>query len=455
MKRFLQAHFPLVVFILLWIVVAAMAPILLYAVLPIGVFLFRRAERWPDIFFGLVMSLVLSDMLHGLPGMDAMKTAKYTYILAMGLLLVTDRARLMPMARVFPIFLPFLVYAFLPILRSEVPMLAFQKTVSYALLFLVVPNYVLYNFRLQGWDFFGNLVRFLVFLLLAQQLLPWVDGNGTYFLAGRFKGFFGNPNGMAIFVYLTLVLFVVVNHLRTDLFRRAEVVFFSLVLAYYLITCGARTSLMSAVMFLLFIQVFRISVFLGIISFFAFVGIGELLIANLPAIINALGLHDYLRVDTISDGSGRYVAWQYAWQQINEQGVFLFGAGFEHENVVMQRAKMLLSSLGHQGGAHNSYLVFWLNTGIVGLLLFLRSLFLVFIKAGKNTPIALAVLFSVLFSILYESWLAGSLNPYTILLLVILTVMSEEEIIGAKEVPVAAEPGTAAEQPPPLVLPAR
>lgn len=457
MAKFIQEHYQLLVFILLWTVLAALAPILLYAVLPLGVFLFRRADRWQDILFGFIMALVLSDMLHGLPGMDAMKTAKYTYILAMGLVLVVDRARMQPLARVFPVFLPFFVYAFLPILRSEVPLLAIQKTVSYALLFLVVPNFVLFSFRQYGWDFFRNLVLFLVFVLLAQQLLPWVHPSGTYYLAGRFKGFFGNPNGMAIFVYLVLVLFGVVSHLRKGLFSRWEVAFIGLVLAYYLITCGARTSLMSALMFLVFIQVFRVSMFLGIIAFMAFVGLGELMVANLPAIINALGLQEYLRVDTIADGSGRYVAWQFAWRQINEQGLFLFGAGFEHENVVMQRAKVLLSSLGHQGGAHNSYLVFWLNTGIVGLLLFLRSLFLLFIKAGKNTPVAMAVLFSVLFSILYESWLAGSLNPYTILLLVVLTIMSEEEISGMQR-PEAVPQDRAMDGAmalPKLVLPAR
>ena len=37
-------------------------------------------------------------------------------------------------------------------------------------------------------------------------------------------------------------------------------------------------------------------------------------------------------------------------------------------------------------------------------------------------------MFSVLFSIMYESWLVGSLNPYTIVLLMIMTVVSEEEI---------------------------
>lgn len=70
----------------------------------------------------------------------------------------------------------------------------------------------------------------------------------------------------------------------------------------------------------------------------------------------------------------------------------------------------------------------------------------------------MAVLFSVLFSILYESWLAGSLNPYTILLLVILTVMSEGEVIGsiaqaAGDPPDRELPEPAA--PPPLILPAR
>ncbi|MCC6841277.1 MAG: O-antigen ligase family protein [Flavobacteriales bacterium] len=455
MRQFIRAHYQLLVFILLWIAVAALAPVLLYAVLPIGVFLFRRAGRWHDILFGFIMCLVLSDMLKGLPGMDVMKTAKYTYIMALGALLLVDRVRMQPMARVFPIFLPFLVYAFLPLLRSEVPVPAFQKTVSYGLLFLVVPNYVLFNFRRYGWEFFGNLVRFLMFMLLAQQLLPWLDPGGTYYLAGRFKGFFGNPNGMAIFVYLTLMLVVVVNHLRKDLFSRTEMVLYGLLLAYYLITCGARTSLMSALMFLLFIQFFRISMFLGVLSFIAFVGLGELMVANLPAIINALGLHEYLRVETLASGSGRYVAWEYAWHQVQEQGLFLFGAGFDHEFVVMERAKQLLSSMGHQGGAHNTYLVFWMNTGIVGLLFFLRSLFLIFIKAGKNTPVAMAVLFSVLFSILYESWLSGSLNPYTSLLLVLLTIMSEDEIIGAVESASPAQPDPGEALPPPLILPAR
>jgi O-antigen ligase len=456
MRQFFREHYQIVVIILLWVVIARLAPPLMYVVLPVGVFLLRRADRWQDILFGFIMCLIFSDMLRGLPGMDVMKPAKAMYILAMGLVLLMDQVRMQPLARLFTIFLPFFVYAFFPILFSPIPLVSIEKTVSYGLLFLVVPNYVLHCFRLHGWDFFRNLIWFSVLVLVAQQLMRLTGNPNQFYVSDRFRGFFGNPNGMAIFVYLTLVLFMVVNHLHRGLFSRFGQLFIYAVLVYYLITCGARTALMSSLMFVLFIQFFRISMLLGIISFVAFIGVSELLASNLPLIITSLGLQDYLRVDTISDGSGRYIAWNYVWDLINNHGYFLFGAGFENEGYLMLKAYVYLSNLGHEGGVHNTYLAFWLNTGIIGLLLYFRSYMLIFIKASKNTSVAMAVMFSVLFSILYESWLAGSLNPYTIMLLVILTVMSEEEIIGslsrsAEEV--ADEP--VAESPPPLVLPAR
>jgi hypothetical protein len=455
MRQFLREHYQILVFILLWIIVARVASALMYGLLPLGVLLFRRADRWQDIVFGFIMALVLSDMIQGLPGIHVMKTAKYTYILAMALVLLLDQVHMQPLAKLFTVFLPFFVYAVFPILRSHIPISSLEKTVSYALLFLVVPNYVLYCFRRYGWAFFRNLVWFLVFILLVQKLLPVFGNASIYYTDGRFRGFFGNTNGLAIFCYLTLVLFAVVHHLRRGLFTFSESLFIYALLIYYVIACGARTSLMSTLMFLLLVRFFRISVLLGIVSFVAFAGIGELLSSNLPLIITSLGLQDYLRVDTIADGSGRYIAWGYAWEQLNEQGYFLFGGGFDNEGWLMREARVYLSSLGHQGGVHNSYLAFWLNVGIVGLLIYFRSFILIFIKASKNTSIALAVMFSVLFSILYESWLAGSLNPYTIMLLVILTVMSEQEIIGSVSVEEKTQVQEVPEDPPPLVLPAR
>lgn len=456
MRQFLRDHFPLVLIILAWVFVAFTAAPLLYAVLPLTVLLFRRRDMWQEILFGLLICLVLSDMSQDIRPMRVMKTAKYAYVLILAVLVLLDQARMQPMARIFGIFLPFFIYAFFPIVWSPVPVLAVEKTLSYAIIFLVVPNIVLLNFRLYGWDFFKNLIWFIMLILLSQQVLPYIAPESWSFIADRFRGYFGNPNGLAIFVYLTFVLFAVLNHLRRDLFTVSAKVFIYAVLIYYVITCGARTSLMSTLMFVVFIQVFRISIFLGIISFFAFLAIGELVSNNLPAILTALGLQDYMRVDTLRDGSGRYYAWRYAWDQLNQQGFFLFGGGFDNEGTLMYEGRAYLAQLGHQGGVHNTYLAFWLNTGIVGLLLFLRSLFLVFIKASKNTSISMAILFSVLFSILYESWLAGSLNPYTIMLLVILTIVSEEEINEQRsDEEAVAEPLPTEAVRPPLLLPAR
>ncbi len=458
MIKFIRAHTTLWVLIAIWILVAAKAPVLLYAVLPISIFLMRRNEMWQEILFGFLLCAVLSDMDVKITQMAVMKTAKYTYIVALTLIVFMDQMRLRPMAKIFGIFLPFFAYALLPVIASQVPIIAIEKTISYASVFLVVPNLVLHNFRRSGWSFFRNLIWFLVIVLVAQQAMRFLGPEWWYMIDGRFRGFFGNPNGMALYCFLVFLLFSVVNYLRPELFSRFGKLFIYGVLIYYLITCGARTALMSTLMFVLFIQFFRISTFLGIISFVAFIGIGELLTSNLPAIITALGLQEYLRVETLADGSGRYVAWQYAWQMINEEGFFLFGGGFENEYMLFLKAYRMLSALGHQGGVHNTYLAFWLNTGIVGLLLYFRSFGLIFIKASKNTPISFAIMFAIMFSILYESWLAGSLSPYTTLFLVILAIVSEDEIMGSlvqKEEGSEVELEETAPFHEPLILPAR
>src|SRR5690606_33675976 len=142
MKNFLRENRYTVLFLILWLVIGRLAPTLLYVVFPVGVVLLRRVDHWQDILFGFIMCLVLSDSLRGIPGMQVVKSAKAAYLLALTLVLFVDQARMQPMARVFSIFLPFFVYAFLPILASEVPITAIEKTLSYALLFLVVPNYV-------------------------------------------------------------------------------------------------------------------------------------------------------------------------------------------------------------------------------------------------------------------------------------------------------------------------
>jgi O-antigen ligase len=79
-----------------------------------------------------------------------------------------------------------------------------------------------------------------------------------------------------------------------------------------------------------------------------------------------------------------------------------------------------------EGGVHNSYLILWLNTGLIGVIVYFRSFFLSFFKANKNTKLAFPIMFSVMFSINFEPWLMSSLNPFTIGFLLILTLMTED-----------------------------
>ena len=101
MKQFLREHYPLLIFIFIWVIVAAYAGLLLYAVLPISVFLMRRSDMWQDIMLGFLICLIFSDMNIDIREMAVMKTAKYTYILAMALIIILDQARMRPVAKVF------------------------------------------------------------------------------------------------------------------------------------------------------------------------------------------------------------------------------------------------------------------------------------------------------------------------------------------------------------------
>ncbi|MEO8590196.1 MAG: O-antigen ligase family protein [Flavobacteriales bacterium] len=425
MLKFLREDWQFIALVFLWVAVAVFTGPIIYAFLPLSVFFMKSRDMWAELVFGFLIILVLSDITGEFVHMRVFKSAKNMYIAALAIIFLLERQRFVPFSQVFTIFLPFFIYSLFPLVFSNSMVVAVQKTLSYALMYLVVPNYVLYNFRRIGWPFFRNLMFFMAAILLAGWFAHYY---GTFYsyVGGRFRGIFGNPNGMAIYCYLTIVLLTVLISLNRQLFSRNEKILLYGVIGFFLIYSGSRSSLTATMIFLLFNRFFARSPFLGFIGLVFFIGAAEVVSSNLEGIITALGLQEYFRLKTLEDGSGRYFAWAFAWGYV--QRYFVFGGGFANDEVIMRYNRFYLWSMGHQGGVHNSYLSFWLDTGIVGLLTFLRSFFLLFFKASRLVPMSLAVMFSVLFSIMYESWLIGSLNPYTIVLLVIMTVVSEEEI---------------------------
>jgi len=427
MLDYLRSEIQFLGIVLLWVIASFFLGPIGYALLPLTLLAMKGREQYPDLLMGFLIVLVLSDINKALWINNIFKNAKNIYVVLLTMFLFMERLRFAPFSRVFTIFLPFFVYSIFPLVYSSELATGIQKTLSYALLYLVVPNYVLYNFRKQGWHFFRNLIFFMTVILVAGLILRFISPGSTYIM-GRFHGIFGNPNGIAIYCVLFFLLASILNSMNPDLFTWKERLFIFGMIFYSLILSGSRASLAATLLYVAFNRFFAYSPFLGFVVLLAVVGVSEVVSQNLALIVTALGVEDFFRLKTLEDGSGRYFAWQFAWEKI--QDYIVFGGGFANDETIMRRHYDYLEKMGHQGGVHNSYLSMWFNFGLVGILIYFRSFFLLFIKASKQASMSLAAMFAILFSINYESWLVGSLNPYTIVLLMIMTVLSEEEITG-------------------------
>jgi O-antigen ligase len=239
--------------------------------------------------------------------------------------------------------------------------------------------------------------------------------------AGRFCGLFGNPNGLGIYLLLFYLFFRVANYFNPDGFSKWEKLFIYLLIAYNLYLCSSRSAMGGVIFFYVAEKLFRVSGFVAIIILVLGLLSVESFFLFLPKIIVYFNLEDYFRVQTLEEGSGRFIAWEFAWQKIQDK--FFFGGGFGYDEFVMRKNYDMLAKMGHLGGVHNSYLSFWFDFGLVGIIIYFRSFFVAFIRAHKKHIIALPLMFTVMFSITFESWLVASLNPYTIQLFMMLGVM--------------------------------
>ncbi|MBK6833912.1 MAG: hypothetical protein IPG89_06405 [Bacteroidetes bacterium] len=58
----------------------------------------------------------------------------------------------------------------------------------------------------------------------------------------------------------------------------------------------------------------------------------EIITSNFEGIVYSLGMDQYFRVETLKDGSGRLVAWNFAFEQIEKN--FFLGRGFNYTEYI-------------------------------------------------------------------------------------------------------------------------
>ena len=310
-------------------------------------------------------------------------------------------------------FIPFIVYCFVLVLFSEVAFTSFQKTLSYSILLISSPLLLSGVIETYGKIFFKKIIVLFGLILLIGLVLILINYDFVHLL-GRYRGLLGNPNGLGILGIVFFLLFQAVQDKYPNLFSKKEIIVLGILFVLSLIYSGSRSAIFTILLFYglrwIFIRSASLGIFVSIVS----VALINFVTIDWVGIIQTFGLQDYFRVETLSEGSGRLVAWTFAWEKIQEN--ILWGSGFAYnEYLFYGEHALMLSNLGHQGNVHNSFLTLWLDTGLFGLLLFLVPLLRLVYMASLNTQIAIPIFICFVFSANFESWMAASLNPFSII----------------------------------------
>lgn len=426
----IKNYFDLYLILFSWVLFGVVASEMIAVVWSVVTFLLiLRTGNHTKIIFALIVMLVFSDSRMQM--FNFAETAKIGVVVTLFIFIISKfRNYNAYNNRIFKNFLPFLIFSIAATIWATLTFTAFQKSVSYAMIYFIVP--LLFLKALDENRRFGADFSILVTLILGIGLVLYYMNPEAMLLSGRFHGLMGNPNGLGV---LQIVLFPLCylywrTHRHKENLTQLALIFVVVFLASLLLT-GSRTALFAVILFFVFSRLRYFSNWATIAGFLTLIISYEFILQQLPFIITSLGLEDYMRLETLREGSGRNIAWAFAWRMIED--VYFTGGGFGHTEFIFGKHSEYLSRLGHQGNAHNSYLTLWLDTGLIGVVLFAFGLLRTIISAVRISPFTLPIAYSLLFSTYYESWLAASLNPFTSIFLMTLAFLGREE--QAVEVP--------------------
>lgn len=334
------------------------------------------------------------------------------------------REKFPKVSKIFLNFIPFFIIVLISMQYTIKMDIAIKKYLSYLLMYFSVPMYVTFLHKKYGSHFWNSLLTFITWMLVIGLMLGVFVPQIGMIVGDRFKGILGNPNGLGIFLNLSFMLWLVSKEFGLTSFSKKENQFILFVILLSLLWSGSRNGMMSVFLFYMVFRIVKIHWSLAIVAV-AFVFVFEdVMFSSFIGLIEFFQLQEFFRIDSIEEGSGRKTAWIFAWPII-ENNFFFFGGGFGNDENVIRPFYSILSKKGHQGGVHNSYFSMWFDAGLVGLITYFGGLFKTVLMSLKDNYLGIAFLVSILFNITYESWLVASLNPFTILFLILLTIFVE------------------------------
>lgn len=407
--------------LLLWMAVGMASSAAAMVVIPLHLLSMRNKQAYLLLLLGLWFLFLLSDSRQGF-----LRFAQSAKPLAMVVVsfLVWEERNYWPKSTFHKAFIPFFALAAYSWFDSPVPFISLQKMVAYFLLLFILPQLVHRLLELDKKRFLKGLVALGVLALLIGLALRFVAPGLVIFKGARFSGLLGNPNGLGIFTFCFLMLYFFIRHYHRHYFTSQEhwIILGSIVASLAL--AGSRGGIFSSLLFITGYYLFQRSVVVGLVTLSTIFISYQLVMANFVEIIGSLGLQEYFRVETLEKGSGRLVAYEFALKHI--QYNYWWGKGWGYAEYLMHQYKDFFLQKGHQGNVHNSYLTMWLDVGLIGLIAFCWGWLVNVYKTSLKSPLAWAVLFGCLLTTTVESWLVASMNPFTIQLVIILSLLGND-----------------------------
>ncbi len=428
MLTYFRENYQFYLLLLLWALAGYVSEPLAFIIIPLSMFYFKSRRMYDQLLIGFFFILIISDN----DTFAFARNVKVLYLLILAMFYYSSRDEFKTKNSFSIFFMPFFLMAIFCILFSPVVGIAAQKTMSYILMFLLIPLY--FNKSIDDNGFIGmrNMMYFSIGILFVGFLLYFINRDFVVLIKiGRYRGIFGNPNGLGLYTLLLFILFKTIETLRVDLFSRTDKIVIYSMFAFSVLMCGSRNALLSIVILLCLSFFYKKSIFLGIVFSIIFGGIYFLIEGEVGTIIQQLGLEEIMRTKTLDKLGGRTVAWDFAWKNI-QKSLFV-GKGFGFDERLMRANSDMLSKMGTQGGVHSSYFSLMLNFGLIGLILYLAGYFIFYIRASFSYNIALPIMIVVLFSAAVEGLFIGSLNPQMIILLMTMTILNNPNFIKAPE----------------------
>ncbi len=396
---------------------------LIYPVYPLFLFLYGLRGRYFEMIIIAIWTLMLADYV---PVENATyddllwaKKLKPLVPLTLFLFFLRDRESFKPYPKLFVYFIPFMVIVTIGLTDSIFFQVGFQKTISFVLMYLCIPLYVTILHRRDQQNFWKAVLTFIIGMLTIGIVLRFVAPD-IAMKVGRFKGVLGNPNGLGVFLNLTFILWILIRRFNLATFTKKENMYILFIILLSVIWTGSRNGMMSMFLFYVMYKMIQVNWFFALVLLAAILTFNDQLFVVFVAVVEFFGLQGFFRIDSIEEGSGRAIAWVFAWQEI--QDYFFIGGGFGHDEHIMRPNYKWLSMQGHSGGVHNSYLSMWMDAGVLGISAYFGGIIAIISKTMKNNYIIIAFVTSIAFNIYFESWLVASLNPFTIIYLIILTI---------------------------------